>query len=191
MTHLVGAVWQTGWVNPEPNSVPHVIFVCWGNICRSPMAERIAEGMAAAAGVTARFTSAATSTDEIGSPIDPRAVRVLAAAGYRTSNHRAHQITAEEIRRADLVVGMEQLHIDKMARLLPGATNMALMTDFDPTAAPGTGIDDPWYGPPAGFETTRAELERAMPGLLEWIVRPDGKPARTPGVTPRIGGRDH
>ena len=133
------------------------------------MAERIAEGMAADAGLDVRFTSAATSTDEIGSPIDPRARKVLAAAGYRTANHAAHQITAQEIRQADLVVGMEQIHLSKMLRLVPDAANLALMTDFDPEVAPGSGIDDPWYGPPSGFETTRAELERAIPGLLEWV----------------------
>lgn len=148
----------------------HVIFVCWGNICRSPMAERIAEKMAADTcldGVT--FTSAATSTDELGNPIDPRAVRVLSRGGYRVTNHAAHQITAKEVRAADLVVCMEPIHISKIRAITPDAQNLVLMTDFDPTAVPESGIDDPWYGPPSGFETTRTELEQAMPGLLDWV----------------------
>ena len=148
----------------------HVVFVCWGNICRSPMAERIAESRAADAGLTnVRFTSAATSTDEIGNPIDSRAVTVLSRHGYRTAGHRAHQVTPAEIRAADLVVGMEQIHIDIMSHLVPGADNLALLTDFDPAARRGSGVSDPYYGGMAGFDRTLAQLERAMPGLLEHI----------------------
>ena len=127
--------------------------------------------MAAEAGLDAvRFSSAAVLDDEIGSPIDPRAARVLTEAGYRASGHRAHQITAQEIRQADLVIGMEHFHIARMTRLVPKAPNLALMTDFDPTATPGTEIDDPWYGPASRFDLTLAELERAMPGVLKWCA---------------------
>ena len=133
------------------------------------MAERVAEQMAHDAGVSAKFTSAATSTDEIGNPMDHRAARVLTAHGYRAAGHRAHQITADEIRHADLVVAMEQIHINKMRRLVPDADNLALITDFDPAAAPGSGIQDPWPGPDSAFETTLDELKAAMPGLLDWL----------------------
>ncbi|MCL2781630.1 MAG: low molecular weight phosphotyrosine protein phosphatase [Actinomycetia bacterium] len=155
--------------SPAAPDQPSVIFVCWGNICRSPMAERIAERMARDAGLDVTFTSAATSTEELGRPIDRRAARVLRAAGYRAADHSAHQITADEIDRADLVVAMERLHLDRMRRLAPDAENLALMTDFDPTATPGTGIADPWYGPDSGFEAVKKQLERAMPGLLAWV----------------------
>ncbi|MCL2482602.1 MAG: low molecular weight phosphotyrosine protein phosphatase [Propionibacteriaceae bacterium] len=134
------------------------------------MAERIAEKMAEQAGIDGvRFTSAATSDEQLGNPIDPRAARVLTAAGYRSAGHRAHQITVDEINYADLVIGMERIHLDKMRRLAPDTGTLALMTDFDPSAEPGDGIDDPWYGPPSGFEVTRAALERAMPGVLAWV----------------------
>jgi len=157
-------------VSTETDEI-HVIFLCWGNICRSPMAERIAEKMAADEGLTRiRFTSAATSTDELGNPIDPRAVAVLAQSGYRTSNHHAHQITPAEIRSATLIVGMEKLHLDRVRKLVPDADNLALMTDFDPNATPGSGIQDPWYGSPAGFVTTRTQLEQAIPGLLTHLT---------------------
>jgi len=147
----------------------HVIFVCTGNICRSPMAERIAEKLAAEAGLAGvRFTSAGTSDEEQGNPIDPRAVRVLSRAGYRTADHRAHQITAAEAAGADLLVGMERYHLSRLHRLAPDA-NAQLITAFDPAVTPGSEVADPWYGPATGFEVTRAQLEAAMPGLLDWV----------------------
>ena len=144
-----------------------VVFVCWGNICRSPMAERVARGRAAEQGLTGvEFTSAGVSDEEAGRPIDPRARAVLARHGYDAAGHRAHRITAGEIADADLVIGLEQLHLDRMRRVAPGADNLALLTDFDPDAAPGSGIDDPWYGDAAGFDDTLAAVEAAMPGVL-------------------------
>ena len=148
------------------------------------MAERVAEKMARDAGVRASFSSAATSTDELGNPIDRRASRVLAARGYRAGQHVAHQITADEISRADLVVAMEQIHIDKMRRLVPDAGNLALMTDFDPTATPGSGIDDPWYGPDSAFSTTLERFERIVPNLLDWI-RQSQAPEHGPNLPDR------
>ncbi|MDN5762320.1 MAG: low molecular weight phosphotyrosine protein phosphatase [Microlunatus sp.] len=134
------------------------------------MAERVAEKMAADRGLDdIVFTSAATSRDSIGGPIDHRATDVLSRHGYRTGEHTAHQVTRSEIEEADLVLAMEDIHIRKMVAVAPGADNIRLMTDFDPDAEPGSGIDDPWYGPGAGFERTLAAVEGAMPGLLEHL----------------------
>lgn len=131
------------------------------------MAERVARGHAEREGLEGvRFTSAGVSSEETGNPIDPRARRVLTDAGYDAANHRAHRITASDIADADLVIGLEQLHLDRMRRLAPDATNLSLLTDFDPAAEPGSGIDDPWYGDAAGFLDTLAAVEAAMPGVL-------------------------
>jgi protein-tyrosine phosphatase len=147
-----------------------IVFVCWGNICRSPMAERVAEKLAADRGLEDLvFTSAATSREEIGAPIDDRAVEVLGRHGYRTGGHSAHQITRAEIESADLVLAMENIHLTKMLAIAPGADNLRLLTEFDPTAPPGYGIDDPWYGADAGFERTLASVEAAIPGLLDHL----------------------
>ena len=145
-----------------------VVFVCWGNICRSPIAERVAQTWAEREGLNARITSAGTTTEELGNPIDRRAAAVLQRAGYRGAGHRAHQITGAEIRAADLVIAMEELHRAQMLRLAPGA-DIALLTDFDPDATPGAGIPDPWYGPPSGFDATLASVEAAMPGVMDAI----------------------
>lgn len=144
-----------------------LVFVCWGNICRSPMAERVALGWAAREGLDAlRISSAGVSAEELGNPIDPRAARVLRAAGYDAAGHRARRITGPEILGSDLVIGMEDHHLTRMRHLAPAATNLHLLTDFDPAAAPGSGVDDPWYGPPEGFRATLAAIEAAMPGVF-------------------------
>jgi protein-tyrosine phosphatase len=149
-----------------------VVFVCWGNICRSPIAERVAERMAADEGLTGvEFASAATSREEIGAPIDPRARRVLAAHGYRDGGHSAHQITPDEIADADLVVAAEPIHADRMLRMAPDADNLSLLSDYDPDAPEGSGLPDPWYGGPEGFEETLAAVEAAMPGVLDEVRR--------------------
>ncbi|MFT3859938.1 low molecular weight protein-tyrosine-phosphatase [Micropruina sp.] len=147
-----------------------VNFVCWGNICRSPMAERVARGWAEREGLTGvSFISSGVSSEELGEPIDARAQRVLARAGYTTGGHRAHRVTAQEVREADLVIAMEPLHLRHLRRLAPDADNLALLTDFDPGAEPGSGVPDPWYGSESGFAGTLAAVEAAMPGVLRRV----------------------
>lgn len=144
-----------------------MVFLCWGNICRSPMAERVAQVWANREGLTGvTFTSAGTSSEELGEPMDRRARGVLDRAGYSSGGHRAHQIDAAELRSADLVIGMEDLHLKLARRLVPEADNLALLTDFDPAAEPGSGVPDPWYGSESGFNATLASIEAAMPGVL-------------------------
>ena len=134
------------------------------------MAERVAEKMAADRGLAhLTFSSAATSREELGEPMDPRASATLRRHGYRVDGHQARRVTAEDIEAADLVVAMEDIHIRKMLAISPGSTHLRLLTDFDPDAEPGAGIDDPWYGPGAGFERTLASIEAAMPGLLDHL----------------------
>jgi len=155
---------------PEASRPVKVVFVCWGNICRSPIAERVAQRMAEEEGMTdVEITSAATSTEEIGNPMDDRAAAVLRRHGYRSEDHVAHQITKAELAEADLVVAMETLHIDRMRRLSPDSTNVALLSDFDPDAEPGSGLPDPWYGPDSAFSDTLAAVEAAVPGVLDRV----------------------
>lgn len=147
-----------------------VVFVCWGNICRSPIAERVAQRQAEEAGLTGvEFTSAATSNEELGEPMDRRAATVLRERGYRADGHGAHQIDAAEIEAADLVVAMEDIHVRKLRALAPDADNISLLSDHDPLATPGSGVPDPWYGGPEGFYDTLATVEAAMPGVLDRV----------------------
>ena len=147
-----------------------VVFVCWGNICRSPMAERVAERMAEDRGLTGvEFTSAATSSEELGAPIDRRAEKVLREHGYRVDGHKAHRITRDEIENADMVIAMEDIHVTRMMGLAPEARNVSLLTDYDPNAEPGSGVPDPWYGTADGFYDTLSAVEAALPGVLDRV----------------------
>ena len=151
----------------EPDPV-RVIFVCWGNICRSPMAERVAVAYAERDGLTGvEFTSAATSSEELGEPMDPRAARTLRQHGYHADDHVAHQIDRTELDSADLVIAMEDLHVQRLHRIDPDADRITLLTDFDPAAEPGSGVPDPWYGSESGFLDTLAAIEAAMPGIID------------------------
>ena len=147
-----------------------VVFVCWGNICRSPIAERVAQHAAFSAGLdNVVFSSAAAENSNVGEPMDRRATAALKARGYRYGPHSAHQVTATEIADADLVIAMEDIHIRKMLAIAPGATNLSLLSEYDPAAEPGSGVPDPWYGTPAGFYGTLDAIEAAMPGLLDRV----------------------
>lgn len=146
-----------------------VIFVCWGNICRSPMGEQVARATFEREGLDVQVDSAGVSSEEHGNPIDPRAARVLARHGYPKGNHRAQRISAAMIADADLVLAFEPVHLSRMHALAPDAKNLYLVTDFDPNAAPGSGIADPWYGSTQGFEATLRAIEAAMPGIVKMV----------------------
>jgi protein-tyrosine phosphatase len=158
-------------VAEESTSRPiRVVFVCLGNICRSPMAERVAERAAADAGLTnVEFSSAGTISEEFDDPMDRRAAAVLEDRGYRFHDHMARRVTAAEIAAADLVVAMEDSHVRSVLKLAPDPSRVSLLTDFDPAAEPGSGVPDPYFGSDTGFYDTLAAIEAAMPGLLDRI----------------------
>lgn len=146
---------------------PVVLFVCWGNICRSPMAEMVARARATQEGIrNVRFASAGVSAEEAGHEMDPRAVQTLTRAGYPVQSHQAHKVTTTELRDAAMVIGMEPLHLRKLKGIAPEVHPLYLMSDFDPDSVPGALIEDPWYGDESDFQTTLAQIEAAMPELM-------------------------
>lgn len=146
-----------------------LVFICLGNICRSPMAERVARGMAADRGLDVEVTSCAMSSHTHGSAMDHRARAVLEPAGYDAAGHRARPVTEEIIRSSTLVVAAEPHQVTQLRRVSPGSDNIALLNDFNPELPKGTVLDDPWYGDAAGFHDTLADIEAAMPGILDEI----------------------
>ena len=116
-----------------------ILFVCHGNICRSPMAEFIMKDLVAKAGVADRFqiASAAVSREEIGNPVYPPARRELAKHGIRCDGHAAHQITPEEYARYDYVYYMDRSNARYLARMLPDTEKCFPLLARD--------VADPWY----------------------------------------------
>lgn len=143
-------------------------MVCTGNICRSPMMERIAAAKASEAGLDVEVVSGGTSSEESGNPIDHRARRVLERAGYDASHHRARKVSAADMEAADLVIAAEDHHRRALLRLAPDA-DVRLLSEFDPSLAEGTGLPDPWYGPDSDFDDTLVAVEAAMPGLVSYL----------------------
>lgn len=144
-----------------------LVFVCWGNICRSPMAERVAVKLAAERGLNIEIESFGVSSEETGNPIDYRAAEVLRASGYDPGNHRARRISADDIASADLVVAAEPMHIRRLRSLVDDDSNLAVLNDFNPSLPSGTSLDDPWYGNSADFRRTLADIEAAMSAILD------------------------
>ena len=145
-----------------------VLFICHGNICRSPMAEFVLRDMAEAAGRGAEFViaSAATSTEEIGNPVYPPARRKLAEHGIRCGGKTARQMTAEDYRRYDLLIGMDGRNLTNMRRICGGDPDgkMHLLMDF--TRRPGE-VADPWYT--GDFDAAWRDVTEGCRGLLQWL----------------------
>lgn len=203
-----------GSAAPAPASLPgrrgagpyRVIMVCTGNICRSAMAEVVLRDRLAAAGSHMRepdgvvVTSAGVSDEECGNPIDSRARRVLAEAGYGTgaddvsratgiaiASHTAHRVTDDEIAEADLLLAMTDSHWNVLQRraaaLEVDPSRIRMYRELDLTAARQAeavvagrasrsvlNVSDPWYGTMADFVDTLEVVERVSDELAEELV---------------------
>ena len=142
-----------------------ILFVCHGNICRSPMAEYLLRDMAAKAGLSGRFSisSAATSAEEIGNPIYPAAGRKLAEHGIRCPARQARQLTAADYGRFDLLIGMDRENLRNMRRICGGDAAGKLRLLLDYTDHPGD-VADPWYT--GNFDAAWRDIESGCAALL-------------------------
>jgi len=145
-----------------------VLFVCHGNICRSPMAEFVMKDLVGKAGADERFfiASAATSTEEIGNPVYPPARRKLAEHGIGCAGKTARQMTAADYREYDLLIGMDSANLRNMRRICGGDPEGKIRLLMDFTERPGD-VADPWYT--GDFETTWRDISAGCRGLLEWL----------------------
>jgi protein-tyrosine phosphatase len=148
----------------------HVTFVCTGNICRSPMAEKMFADQLQRRGLSdaVRVTSAGTGNWHIGSCADDRATRVLRAHGYSTA-HRAAQLDADHLA-ADLVVALGRNHVRMLRQLGVEEDRIRMLRSFDPrSGAHALDVDDPYYGDHDDFEDVFTVIEAALPGLHDWV----------------------
>lgn len=143
------------------------MFVCHGNICRSPMAEFVFKNMVRGEGLAESFkiASAATSYEEEGNPIYPPAQRCLAEHGIPTSRHRAHRLTPAEIEEFDYIIGMESRNVANILRISGEKQGEKIhkLLDF----CGGGDIADPWYS--GDFEKTYQDVLRGCRALLEFL----------------------
>ena len=139
-----------------------ILFVCHGNICRSPMAEYVMKYLVEQAQLTDQYmiASAATSTEEIGNPVYPPARRKLAEHGISCQGHAARQMTRADYQRYDLLIGMDSANLRNMTRIAGGDPEgkiRPLLYDKD--------VADPWYT--GNFEATWQDVLRGCQALFE------------------------
>lgn len=148
----------------------NVLFVCHGNICRSPMAEFLFKDMVERRGLAEGFhiESAATTTDEIGNAPHEGTRRILAREGISCGGKRARQITRDDYDRFDVIVGMDDANMRSMQRAFGGdpAGKLHKMMEF---AGSERDVADPWYT--GDFEVTFRDISDGCTGLLGWLGR--------------------
>ena len=145
-----------------------VLFVCHGNICRSPMAEFVMKDMVEKAGLSKEIhvASAATTIEEIGNPVYPPARRKLAEHGIGCEGKTARQMRWPDYERYDLIIGMDQENLHDMRRICLGDPEGKLHLLMDYTDRPGN-VADPWYT--RDFEATWRDVEEGCHALLAWL----------------------
>ena len=148
----------------------HITFVCTGNICRSPMAEKMFAHQITERGLdnSVRVTSAGTAGWHIGKSADERANRVLRGHGYPT-DHIAAQVDIDHLN-ADLVIALARNHVPLLQQLGVDAGRIRMLRSFDPrSGAFVLDVDDPYYGDHDDFEAAFAAIEASLPGLHTWV----------------------
>ena len=143
----------------------NILFVCHGNICRSPMGEYILKHMVKQRGLSDEFSiaSAAISDEERGNPVYPPAQRKLERMGIDAPPRRARRVTPSDYETYDLILCMENYHVDAVKRICGGDPEGKVMRLLDVTDRPGT-IADPWFTD--DFDTAYDQIAYGCEGVL-------------------------
>lgn len=146
-----------------------VLFVCHGNICRSPIAEYVFKDTVRRAGLEEAFEidSAATSREEIGNDIYPPAKDVMKAHGIAFGRRGARQMTKDDLEHYDYVIAMEWYNLRNMARMFGNEAVKKVTLLMDYTDRPGD-VSDPWYS--GDFETAYRDIAEGCEGLLRKLT---------------------
>jgi protein-tyrosine phosphatase len=146
-----------------------VLFVCHGNICRSPMAEFVFKNMVQQQGLGDLFyiSSAATSTEELGNPVHPGSRRILNQLGISTEGKRAVQMTKKDYSNFDYIVAMDHWNVTNILRIIGKDDKHKVQRLLDYTNRSGD-IADPWYT--GDFEQTYTDIYEGCEALLQSIL---------------------
>jgi protein-tyrosine phosphatase len=150
----------------------HVLFVCLGNICRSPTAEGVFRALAQreTPGLIAGVDSAGTADYHVGEPPDPRSRAAAARRGYDLSALRARQVSREDFSRFDLVLAMDRANLAGLRRMAPATSTARVELLLPLTGHPALDeVPDPYYGDQADFDFVVELLEAASRELLRQI----------------------
>lgn len=150
-----------------------VIFVCLGNIIRSPLAARLFERAAQESGAADKYEvdSAGTADYHVGQEPDARMVRTAARRGFNYTN-RGRQFKASDLDTFDLIVPMDlenQADIERLSITRAQRAKIHLLREFDPQANGAIAVPDPWYGGPSGFDEAYDIIERSVNNLLKTL----------------------
>ncbi len=153
---------------PKP---PAVLFVCLGNICRSPLAEAAFRAALAERGLEMRVDSAGTGGWHAGEPPDRRAQAVARRHGVEIGGYRARQVIPEDFHLFSHIVALDRDNLANLRRLRPEGATAELSLLLDPVAGRrGQSVADPYYGDEAGFETTWADVTSGARALLQALA---------------------
>jgi protein-tyrosine phosphatase len=144
-----------------------ILFVCTGNICRSPTAEGVFRSLAEKAGLDLRIESAGLGDWHVGQPPDERAQHHAQGRGYDLSAQRARQVRLRDFDDFDLILAMDRGHLRALERMAP-PKHRAKIRLF----AAGRDVPDPYYGGPDGFERVLDLVEEQCASLLEELKTP-------------------
>ena len=163
-----------------------VLFVCHGNICRSPLAEAVFRHMVQAARVADRFEidSAGISGYHEGESPDPRTHTEARTRGI-ILEHSARRMRERDAERFDIVVVMDRENYEAVPR---GRAEVSMLRSFDPEAGTGAEVPDPYYGEPGGFADVHDMVERACRGLLAHLLRKQAATGAPTSGSARAGG---
>jgi protein-tyrosine phosphatase len=151
---------------------PAVLFVCLGNICRSPMAEGAFRIAAASAGLTVTIDSAGTAAYHVGEPPDPRAQETARRYGAEIGMLRGRQLVADDFRRFTHVLVMDHSNLANALAIVPddAISQPQLLLDWVP-GREGAAVADPYYGGEEHFDDTWADVSRAAAELVKALQR--------------------
>ena len=150
---------------------PAVLFVCLGNICRSPLAEAAFRHAAEEAGLQAEADSAGTAAYHVGEPPDPRSIATAAKFGIDISHYRGRQLVQEDFTRFTHIFAMDHQNLRNIEALRPmeAPAHVSLLLDLL-AGREGAAIADPYYDGEEHFEETWADVQTAAKALVERLV---------------------